>query len=307
MKHLVTGGAGFIGSNLIKKLISQNEKVICMDNLLTGNLENLDELKDNSNLEILNHDVVEPKKLKVEKIWHLACPASPLQYQKDPIRTSKIILKGMINILDLAKENNAILLFASTSEVYGDPEEHPQTESYKGHVNQLSQRSCYVEGKRMAESLCKDYMRTYKIKVKIARIFNVYGPNMQPNDGRVISNFICQALSRKPLTIYGDGSHSRAFCYIDDLIEGLLLFMDSKYNGPINFGNQEEIKIEELAFLIKKKLNQKLKNIYLSKLNDEPAKRLPCLKKAKKLLNWEPKITLDQGINRTIDYFEGKV
>lgn len=307
MKHLVTGGAGFIGSNLIKKLISKNEEVICLDNFLTGDLKNLDKFLNNRNLQIINHDIVEPKYFKINKIWHLAAPASPLQYQKYPIETSKIILNGMFNILELAKINNATLLFASSSEVYGDPEEHPQDESYKGSVNQLSQRSCYVEGKRMAESLCFDYIRTYKIDIKIARIFNAYGPHMQPNDGRVISNFICQALSQEPLTIYGDGSHSRSFCYIDDLIEGLLLFMNSEYSGPINFGNKEEINIEQLSILIKNKLNHKLKNIYLSKLEDEPTKRLPSLKKVKKLLKWEPKVYLGKGLDLTIDYFKGRI
>ena len=270
--------------------------------------KNIEKWLNNKNFFLINQDVKENIILKIDKIWHFACPGSPKIYQKDPIRTAKTNFLGTLNMLELARISNAKLIMASTSEIYGNPKYHPQREDYWGYVNPIGIRSCYKEGKRFAESLCFDYLRTYETEVKIARIFNTYGPNMMPNDGRVVSNFICQALTNQPLCINGDGSQTRAFCYIDDLIEGLIKLMDSKISGPINFGNpKEELSILNLANLIKQKINP---NISLQKrefLEDEPIRRKPDIEAASKYLNWEPKVNLESGLDKTIKYFRGVV
>ena len=247
MKNLVTGGAGFVGSHLIDRLMHKGEKVVCLDNFLTGNINNIKHWLEDKNFNLIEHDVVDPIEIEVDKIWHLACPASPSKYQKDPIKTTKINFFGAYNMLGLAKKVKAKILLASTSEVYGDPEIHPQPESYKGSVNPIGIRSCYDEGKRISESLFFDYQRQHKIDIKIARIFNTYGPRMNPTDGRVVSNFIVQALKKEALTIFGNGDQTRSFCYVDDLVEGLLLLMESNQNGPINLGNPNEMTIMDLG------------------------------------------------------------
>ena len=302
--NLITGGAGFIGSHLIDKLISNGENVICLDNLFTGRKKNISNWINNQNFEFIEHDVVKPISLNVDKIWHLACPASPVHYQFNPIKTAKTSFLGTYNMLGLAKKIGAKVLFASTSEVYGDPEIHPQPESYKGSVNTLGIRSCYDEGKRIAETLCSDYKRVHNLDVKIVRIFNTYGPRMMKNDGRVVSNFIVQALSNEPITIYGDGKQTRSFCYVEDLINGLCLAMNSSYEGALNLGNPEEFTIRELAALIKEKINPELSLVYKSLPQDDPLQRKPDIDKAKKLFNWTPNINLENGINKTIDYFK---
>ncbi len=305
MKNLVTGGAGFLGSHLIGKLIDNNEEVICLDNLFTGRIENIKHWENNQKFKFINHDVINPIELKVERIWHLACPASPIHYQLNPIKTAKTSFLGTYNMLGLAKKTKARILLASTSEIYGDPEIHPQNEEYKGSVNPIGIRSCYDEGKRIAESLTFDYLRVHKTDVSIARIFNTYGPNMQPKDGRVISNFIIQALRKKPLTIYGDGSQTRSFCYVDDLINGLISLMNSSEKGPINIGNPKEYTILDIAKLIRNKIQPDLSFLKLPLPSDDPRKRKPDISKAKLLLNWEPAIEIDKGLDKTISYFRG--
>ena len=305
MKNLVTGGAGFLGSHLIGKLIDNNEEVICLDNLFTGRIENIKHWENNQKFKFINHDVINPIELKVERIWHLACPASPIHYQLNPIKTAKTSFLGTYNMLGLAKKTKARILLASTSEIYGDPEIHPQNEDYKGSVNPIGIRSCYDEGKRIAESLTFDYLRVHKTDVSIARIFNTYGPNMQPKDGRVISNFIIQALRKKPLTIYGDGSQTRSFCYVDDLINGLIGLMNSSEKGPINIGNPKEYTILDIAKLIRNKIQPDLSFLKLPLPSDDPRKRKPDISKAKLLLNWEPAIEIDKGLDKTISYFRG--
>ena len=305
MKNLVTGGAGFLGSHLIGKLIDNNEEVICLDNLFTGRIENIKHWENNQKFKFINHDVINPIELKVERIWHLACPASPIHYQLNPIKTAKTSFLGTYNMLGLAKKTKARILLASTSEIYGDPEIHPQNEEYKGCVNPIGIRSCYDEGKRIAESLTFDYLRVHKTDVSIARIFNTYGPNMQPKDGRVISNFIIQALRKKPLTIYGDGSQTRSFCYVDDLINGLIGLMNSSEKGPINIGNPKEYTILDIAKLIRNKIQPDLSFLKLPLPSDDPRKRKPDISKAKLLLNWEPAIEIDKGLDKTISYFRG--
>ena len=302
--NLITGGAGFIGSHLIDKLLESGEKVICLDNLFTGRLKNINCWMDNKNFDFIEHDVVSPINLNVDKIWHLACQASPVHYQFNPIKTMKTSFMGTFNMLGLAKKQGAKILFASTSEVYGDPEIHPQPESYNGSVNTLGVRSCYVEGKRIAETLCADYKRVHNVEAKIVRIFNTYGPRMMENDGRVVSNFIVQALREKPLTIYGDGSQTRSFCYVDDLIEGLICLMESDECGPINIGNPEEFTIQELANIVKQKINESLSFDYFPLPSDDPLQRKPDITLANKLFNWSPKISLRYGIDKTIDYFK---
>ncbi|WP_269623082.1 UDP-glucuronic acid decarboxylase family protein [Prochlorococcus marinus] len=304
MKNLVTGGSGFVGSHLIDRLMNSGEEVICIDNLSTGREQNIEQWQNNERFKLIKHDIVDPIQLEVDRIWHLACPASPKHYQSNPIKTAKTCFLGTYNMLGLARRTKARLLLASTSEVYGDPEIHPQPESYQGSVNPIGIRSCYDEGKRIAESLCFNYLRVHKTEVRIARIFNTYGPRMLPNDGRVISNFICQSLLQKPLTIYGDGNQTRSFCYIDDLIEGLILLMKSDHIGPINLGNPEEYTILELSNLIIKKINCKLITKRLPRPEDDPIKRKPVIDLAKRLLNWEPSINIDQGLNQTIKYFK---
>tara|TARA_Y100000589_G_C27174417_1_gene638116 strand:+ start:1112 stop:2047 length:936 start_codon:yes stop_codon:yes gene_type:complete len=305
LKNLVTGGAGFLGSHLIGKLIDNNEEVICLDNLFTGRIENIKHWENNQKFKFINHDVINPIELKVERIWHLACPASPIHYQLNPIKTAKTSFLGTYNMLGLAKKTKARILLASTSEIYGDPEIHPQNEEYKGSVNPIGIRSCYDEGKRIAESLTFDYLRVHKTDVSIARIFNTYGPNMQPKDGRVISNFIIQALRKKPLTIYGDGSQTRSFCYVDDLINGLISLMNSSEKGPINIGNPKEYTILDIAKLIRNKIQPDLSFLKLPLPSDDPRKRKPDISKAKLLLNWEPAIEIDKGLDKTISYFRG--
>ena len=303
MKHLITGGAGFIGSHLIKELLDRQEKVICLDDFCTGNIRNLENFKNNSNFELINQSVEKPIKIDVNKIWHLACPGSPKFHLKNPILTSRTNLLGTLNMLNLAKEINAEFFLASTSEIYGDPEIHPQNESYKGSVNCVGPRSCYCEGKRFAESLTFDFARIHNLKVHVARIFNTYGPGMRVDDGRVISSFICQSLRENYITIYGTGDNTRSFCYVDDLVSGLIRLMNSTYCGPINIGTNEEISIFSLAELISNKINTKVNLKYCSPREDDPRFRKPHLLLAKNKLDWQPTINLDEGISRTILYF----
>ena len=302
-RHLVTGGAGFLGSHLVDRLMQNGDEVICLDNYFTGNKGNVAKWIGHPNFELIRHDVTEPISLEVDKIWHLACPASPIHYQYNPIKTSKTSFLGTYNMLGLATRTKSNFLLASTSEVYGNPLIHPQDEKYFGNVNNIGKRSCYDEGKRIAETLCFDYHRMNNTSISIIRIFNTYGPRMQKEDGRVISNFIIQALKGEDLTIYGDGSQTRSFCFVDDLIDGMIKLMDSKVQGPINIGNPEEITIKDLANLIIKKIDPKLNTIYKKIPEDDPIKRKPKIEKAKKELNWDPKIDLDDGLTKTIDYF----
>ncbi len=304
MRNLITGGAGFIGSHLVDSLMKAGEYVICLDNFYTGNFKNIQNWENHPNFLLIEHDVALPIQLDIDRIWHFACPGSPFQYQRNPIKTSKTNFLGTYNMLDLAKRSKAKILLASTSEVYGDPEINPQKEDYRGSVNPIGVRSCYDEGKRMSESLCFDYLRTYKVDISIARIFNTYGPRMVPNDGRVISNFICQALSHRPLTIYGDGSQIRSFCYIDDLINGLVSLMDLNFPGPVNLGNSTEYSILEISKLIINQIgfNNKLINMPLP--DDDPRRRNPDISLAKEKLKWEPKIDISLGLAKTISYFK---
>ena len=305
--NLISGGAGFLGSHLIEKLMSNGESVICIDNLFSGSKSNLRRWESNSNFKFIEHDITKPINLKVGKIWHMACPASPKYYQYAPIQTSKTNFLGTYNMLSLAKMNNARFLMASSSEIYGNPAIHPQPESYNGSVKSIGERSCYNEGKRIAESLCFDFKRIFKCDIKIARIFNTYGPGMLVNDGRVISNFIVQALQNRPLTIHGEGKQTRSFCYVDDLIDGLMRLMYSDNSGPINLGNPSEISILKLADMISAKINPDL--IYERKelSEEDPKRRKPSIELAKKQLDWEPKISLNDGINKTITYFKNEL
>ena len=303
---LVTGGAGFIGSHLCKSLLDLGHKVICLDNLFTGSVKNIQNLKKNPNFEFVNHDIVEPYfRENIDEIYNLACPASPIHYQHNPIKTVKTCTAGVINILGLAKKNNAKVLQASTSEIYGDPEIHPQEEKYNGNVNTTGPRSCYDEGKRCSETLFMDYHREHKLRIKIVRIFNTYGPNMAINDGRVISNFILQSIKNKELTIYGDGNQTRSFQYIDDLVKGLINMMNSNddFTGPINLGNPEEITILRLASLIIELTNSNSKIIFKNLPKDDPKRRKPDISLAIKKLSWSPKINLNLGLINTIRYF----
>ena len=302
---LVAGGAGFLGSHLCKRLINDGNKVICVDNFYTGSKENITELLLIDNFELINHDICTPLFLEVDEIYNLACPASPIHYQRDPIQTTKTSVLGAINMLGLAKQNNARIFQASTSEVYGDPLEHPQTEDYWGNVNPIGLRSCYDEGKRCAETLFFDYYRQHNVKIKIGRIFNTYGPQMLPNDGRVVSNFIIQALQDKPLTIYGDGSQTRSFCYVDDLIDAFIRFMgtEEKLTGPLNLGNPSEFTISELAESVINLTNSKSELIFLKLPMDDPKQRQPDLSKTSKTLDWYPQTALYDGLVKTIPYF----
>lgn len=310
---LITGGTGFIGSNLCKRLIkNENNKIICVDNNYTGSLDNVKELLNNPRFNFIEHDIIEPLNTeeKIDEIYNLAYPASPCAYQgKKAIFTTKTCVLGALNMLELAKNNNAKILQSSTSEVYGEPLVHPQTETYRGNVNPIGIRACYDEGKRCAESLFFDYHRLYGVKIKVIRIFNTYGPMMNPNDGRVVSNFICQALKGEDLTIYGDGSQTRSFCYIDDLIDVIVAVMASEddFVGPVNTGNPEEFTIKELADLVKEKINKDLKIVYKHLPADDPTQRRPDITLAKAKLNWEPKIKLNEGIDKTIEYFDKKI
>ncbi len=306
-RNLVTGGSGFLGSHLSKKLLERGEEVICIDNFFTGTKKNLESLLDNPYFEIIRHDVTEPIKIEVDKIWHLACPASPIHYQFNPIKTTKTSFLGTYNMLGLAKRVGAKLLLASTSEVYGDPEVHPQTESYKGSVNTIGIRSCYDEGKRIAETLCSDYQRVHGVDIRIMRIFNTYGPNMRFDDGRVVSNFIIQALKNENITLYGEGEQTRSFCYVDDLIEGMILLMESNYQKPMNIGNPNEFSIKQLAYLVRDLINPNLEFEYKALPQDDPKQRKPSIILAKEILNWEPKIELEEGLLKTIDWFKSNL
>jgi UDP-glucuronate decarboxylase len=305
-KILITGGAGFIGSHLCKKLLEERNEVVCVDNFFTGTKENIINLLDNKRFELLRHDITFPLYIEVDEIYNLACPASPIHYQFDPVQTTKVSVHGAINMLGLAKRTKAKILQASTSEVYGDPVIHPQVESYWGNVNPIGPRSCYDEGKRCAETLFFDYWRQHKLAIRVIRIFNTYGPNMLPNDGRVVSNFIVQALRGEDITIYGDGSQTRSFQYIDDLIDGMIKMMNNEKNflGPVNLGNPNEFTIKELAERIIELTGSKSKIIFKELPEDDPKQRQPDITLAKKELNWEPKIQLEEGLIKTIDYFK---
>lgn len=300
MRHLVTGGAGFIGSHLIDQIMQDQEaELICIDNFQTGSKSNIAGWLDNPRFELIRHDVCEPLRVDVDKIWHLACPASPKQYQRNPIATSKTNVIGTLNMLGIAKRCHARVLLASTSEIYGDPLEHPQSEEYHGNVNNIGLRSCYDEGKRMAESLCFDYARMHQVEIRVARIFNTYGPRMSANDGRVVTNLIRQALNGNSLTIYGDGSQTRSFCYVSDLVSGLIKLMDSEHKGPINLGNPEEITINELAEIVRELINPAASIEYCPLPVDDPQRRKPNITKAQKDLNWEPYEGLETGLAKT--------
>lgn len=301
---LVTGGAGFVGSNLCEKLLNDGNYVICLDNFFTGSKANVEKFANNSNFELVNHDVTDEYLNEVDQIYNLACPASPPHYQYDPIKTMKTSVLGIINMLELAKKCNATILQASTSEVYGNPNVHPQLESYWGNVNPIGIRSCYDEGKRCAETLMMDYHRRFGIDTKIVRIFNTYGPNMAQNDGRVVSNFILQALRNEDITIYGDGSQTRSFCYVDDLVEGLIKMMNSKLTGPVNLGNPSERTVLDFAKLIIKLTNSSSKIVNKPLPSDDPTKRRPDISLAKQELDWQPIVDIVDGLNKTIEYFK---
>lgn len=303
---LITGGAGFIGSHLCRRLLEDGNEVICVDNFFTGTKRNILDLMDNPFFEIIRHDINFPLYVEVDEIYNLACPASPVHYQFDPVQTTKTSVLGSINMLGLAKRLKIKILQASTSEVYGDPQVHPQSESYWGNVNPIGPRACYDEGKRCAETLFFDYHRQHKLKIKVARIFNTYGPNMHPNDGRVVSNFIVQALCNKNITVYGDGSQTRSFCYVDDMIDGLIKLMNSRdeFTGPVNLGNPEEITIIDLAKKVIELTGSKSKMIFKPLPDDDPKQRRPAIDLAKKELGWEPKVPLEIGLKNTIEYFE---
>ena len=302
---LVTGGAGFIGSFLCEQLINEGHYVICCDNFYTGNEENLKEIRDNKNFELLRHDITFPLYVEVDQIFNFACPASPIHYQNDPVQTVKTCVHGAINMLGLAKRTKARIMQASTSEIYGDPEIHPQRESYKGAVSIEGPRACYDEGKRCAETIFWDYQRQHNLDIKVIRIFNTFGPRMQPNDGRVVSNFILQALLNKNITVYGKGNQTRSFCYIDDLISGILLMMKSeKFSGPINLGNPSEISIIKLAEEIINLTGSISKIIYKKLPSDDPQMRCPDISLAKKKLGWSPKFDRLSGLKKTVEYFD---
>jgi len=308
-KILVTGGAGFIGSHLCKKLLDEGNDVLCLDNYFTGTKENISSLFKSPYFEVIRHDVCFPLYVEVDEIYNLACPASPIHYQHDPVQTTKTSVHGAINMLGLAKRINARILQASTSEIYGDPETHPQEENYWGNVNPIGPRSCYDEGKRCAETLFFDYYRQHNLDIKVVRIFNTYGPNMHPNDGRVVSNFIVQALTNQDITVYGNGDQTRSFCYIDDLISGIFKMMSSeeKFIGPVNLGNPVEFKIIDLARTIIKLTNSKSNIVNKELPTDDPIRRKPNISLAKNVLDWEPSFNLEEGLKLTIDYFKSQI
>ena len=303
---LLTGGAGFLGSHLCERLLKEGNEVICVDNFYTGNKRNILHLMNNPYFEVIRHDITFPLYIEVDEIYNLACPASPIYYKFDPVQTTKTSVHGAINMLGLAKRLKIKILQASTSEVYGDPEIHPQPETYRGNVNPIGPRACYDEGKRCAETLFFDYYRQHRLKIKVIRIFNTYGPRMNLNDGRVVSNFIVQALKGEDITIYGDGTQTRSFCYVDDLIDAMIKMMNSRddFTGPVNLGNPTEFKIIELAEMILKLINSKSKIVYKPLPEDDPMQRKPVIDLAKKELNWEPKIPLEEGLTTTIQYFK---
>ena len=308
-KILVTGGAGFLGSHLCEALLKQGHEVLCLDNYFTGSKLNILHLMSNPFFELVRHDVTQPFEVEVDEIYNLACPASPIHYQQDPIKTINTSVMGAINMLELAKQLNCKILQTSTSEVYGDPTIHPQTEEYWGNVNPIGIRSCYDEGKRCAETLFFDYYRERQVRIKVVRIFNTYGPNMHPNDGRVVSNFIIQALRGQDITIYGDGSQTRSFCYCDDLIKGLITMMETPddITGPINLGNPTEFTIRQLAEIIIELTGSSSKIKFLPAVSDDPQKRKPDISKAKDILQWEPTVELRDGLVKTIDYFRHRI
>jgi UDP-glucuronate decarboxylase len=302
---MVTGGAGFIGSHLSRRLLALGHDVLVVDNFYSSNRRNVEDLRDEPRYELMRHDVTFPLYVEVDEIYHLACPASPIFYQRDPVQTTKTCVHGSINMLGLAKRTAAKILLASTSEVYGDPAEHPQEESYWGHVNPIGPRSCYDEGKRCAETLFFDYYRQHALRVKVARIFNTYGPKMLPNDGRVVSSFIVQALQGEPLTIFGDGSQTRSFCYVDDLVDGLILLMETgdDVTGPINLGNPGEFTMLELATKVIEMVGNGTAVEHRPLPEDDPVRRCPDIDQARKVLGWEPTVGLDEGLSRTVEYF----
>ena len=306
---LISGGAGFLGSHLAERLLAEGCQVLCVDNFFTGARRNIEHLLQNKNFELLRHDICQPLFVEVDEIFNLACPASPIHYQRDPVQTTKTSVVGAINMLGLAKRVGAKIFQASTSEVYGDPTVHPQPEEYWGNVNPIGPRSCYDEGKRCAETLFFDYNRQHQLQIKVARIFNTYGPRTHPNDGRVVSSFIVQALTNQPITIFGEGQQTRSFCYVDDLIEGFLRLMATgpEVTGPINLGNPGEFTIGELATKVIELTNSKSKIVNLPLPQDDPRQRRPDISKAKAILDWEPRVALEEGLKRTIAYFEGLV
>ncbi len=306
---MVTGGAGFLGSHLCKKLLELGHEVLCVDNYFTGTRDNIIELLDEPHFETLRHDVTQPLSVEVDEIYNLACPASPIHYQYDPVQTTRTCVHGAINMLDVAKRVGAKIMQASTSEVYGDPDVHPQPESYRGNVNPIGPRACYDEGKRCAETLFFDYYRQHDLKIRVARIFNTYGPNMHPHDGRVVSNFVMQALRGEAITIYGDGTQTRSFCYVDDLVDGFNALMNAPddVTGPINLGNPGEFTIRELADMAIAMTGSDSKLTFEALPEDDPLQRKPDISKAKKLLGWEPKVPLEEGLQHTIDYFRQMV
>lgn len=301
---LVTGGAGFIGSHLCEYLLNKGNEVICMDNFFTGSKRNVSYLLDNKNFEIIRHDIIQPIYLEVDQIYNLACPASPVHYQWDPIKTLLTSTVGMYSMLGIAKRCKARILQASTSEVYGNPKEHPQKETYWGNVNTTGPRSCYDEGKRVAESFMIDYNKENNVDIRIARIFNTYGSNMAKNDGRVISNFIVQALKDESITVYGDGSQTRSFCYVSDTVEGLYKLMNSDFKEPVNLGNPHEVSILDMAHKIKELTDSKSEIVFKDLPVDDPIMRCPDISRAKKILNWKPKVKLEDGLKKTIEYFK---
>ncbi|GAB1538521.1 SDR family oxidoreductase [Scytonema sp. NUACC21] len=307
MRILVTGGAGFIGSHLIDRLMVEGHEVICVDNFYTGHKENILKWMEHPYFELIRHDITEPIRLEVDQIYHLACPASPVHYQYNPVKTVKTNVMGTLNMLGLAKRVKARFLLASTSEVYGDPEVHPQSEEYWGNVNSIGIRSCYDEGKRIAETLAFDYHRQNDVAIRVARIFNTYGPRMLENDGRVVSNFVTQALRDIPLTVYGDGSQTRSFCYVSDLVEGLMRLMNSDRVGPVNLGNPEEYTILQLATTVQKLVNPKAEINFKSLPQDDPRRRRPDITRARTYLNWEPKVPLKEGLKLTVENFRTRI
>ena len=306
---LVTGGAGFIGSNLCDRLLAQGHEVLCVDNFYSSTRQNVAHLRDHPRFELIRHDVTFPLYVEVDEIYHLACPASPVHYQRDPVQTTKTAVHGSINMLGLAKRTGAKILLASTSEIYGDPMVHPQPETYWGNVNTIGPRSCYDEGKRCAETLFFDYRRQHGLRTKVVRIFNTYGPRMHPEDGRVVSNFIVSALRGQPLTIYGDGSQTRSFCYVDDLVDGLMAMMatDDSVTGPINLGNPGEFTVGELAEKVQRLVGGTAGVDYFPLPQDDPVRRQPDITRAKQTLGWQPQVTLDEGLPRTVEYFRAAV
>ncbi|RPH87171.1 MAG: SDR family oxidoreductase [Chroococcales cyanobacterium metabat2.561] len=307
MRILVTGGAGFIGSHLIDRLMEQGHEVICLDNFYTGTRRNIVKWLGNPYFELIRHDITEPIRLEVDQIYHLACPASPIHYQYNPVKTIKTNVLGTMYMLGLAKRVKARFLLASTSEVYGDPDVHPQTEEYRGNVNCIGPRSCYDEGKRVAETLAFEYYREHKVDIRVARIFNTYGPRMLENDGRVVSNFVVQALRGEPLTVYGEGSQTRSFCYVSDLVEGLMRLMNGDFIGPVNLGNPDEYTILELAQVIQGMINPEAELVYQPLPEDDPKQRQPDITRAKTYLDWSPTIPLNQGLKMTIEDFRSRL